>query len=78
MSNLEKAKEVIKEYYNEAKHGIFDSRNSVGDHMTNIYYEDGLIIDICYDYCYFEVFGLSVEDFDELASYYASLRGAVI
>ena len=74
MSKLEKAKEVIKEYYDEARCGIFDSRNLVGDSMTNIYDEDGLCIDICYDYAYFEVFGLSTKEFVELENYYESLE----
>jgi len=73
MSNLEKAKEVIKEYYNEAQCGIFDSRNIGGDSMATIYCKDGLIIDICYHYSYFEVFGLSDAEFEELERYYDSL-----
>ena len=37
MNKLEKAKEIIKEYYKEGNCGIYDSRNIVGDWMTNIY-----------------------------------------
>jgi len=74
MSNLEKAKEVIKEYYNEADCGIFDSRNLVGDSMTTIYEGEGLTIDICHYYSYFEVFGLSDAEFEELEGYYDSLK----
>ncbi len=73
MSNLEKAKEIVKEYYVCARCGIFDSRNEVGDSMTTIYDGEGLTIDICYYYEYFEVFGLSNADFKELERYYNSL-----
>ena len=75
MSNLEKAKEIVKENYRDAQCGMFNTRNVVGDAMTNIYDENGLIVDICYDYMYFEVFGLSDNEFVELLKYYNSLRG---
>jgi hypothetical protein len=74
MSNLEKAKEIVKENYRYARCGMFNTRNVVGDVMTNIYDENGLIVDICYDYMYFEVFGLSDNEFVELLKYYNSLR----
>lgn len=73
MSNLEKAKEVIKEHYNSADCGIFNTRNIVGDPMETIYNDNGLTIDICYWYAYYEVFGLSGEEFEELADYYREL-----
>ncbi len=73
MNKLEKAKEIIKEYYKEGDCGIFDSRNTVGDWMTSIYNDNGLAIDICYSWNYFEVFGLSDEEFAELTKYYSKL-----
>ena len=73
MTKLEKAKEIIKEHLEDATCGIFDSRNLVGDWMTNIYNNNGLAIDICYNYSYFEVFGLSKDDFIKLERYYKSL-----
>lgn len=74
MTNLEKAKQVIKEHYNEANCGLFDCRNTVGDPMITIYKNYGLMIDICYYYSYFEVFGLSDDEFKELAKFYDSLE----
>lgn len=73
MSNLEKAKEVVKTYYKYANRGIFDNRNIVGDETRTIYESKGLTIDICFNYSYFEVFGLSDAEFEELESYYDSL-----
>ena len=73
MSNLEKAKEVIKEHYDDADCGIFNTRNIVGDPMETIYNNDDFRIDICYGYAYYEVFGLSDEEFEELCKYYHEL-----
>lgn len=73
MSNLEKAKEIVKAYYSVANCGIFNTLNIVGDSMTTVYEDDDLTIDVCYPYSYFEVFGLSYEDFKELERYYYSL-----
>jgi hypothetical protein len=73
MSNLEKAKEIVKENYRYANCGIYNSRNILGDSMWTIYEGEGLTIDICYYYSYFEVFGLNHADFKELERYYNSL-----
>lgn len=73
MSNLENAKEIVKQYYKLACCGIFNSRNIVGDVLYNIYNENGLTIDYCEHYSYLEVFGLSDHDFAELERFYKSL-----
>lgn len=70
MSNLEIAKQIIKENYDRGNCGLFDTRNIIGDEMTELYNENGLKVDICYRYSYFEVFGLSSEEMDELGDYY--------
>ena len=36
--------------------------------------DDSLVIDICYGYSYFEVFGLTSEEFTELEKYYKELK----
>ena len=74
---LEIAKKVIKENIKDAKYGIFDSRNVVGDVMTTIYNNNGVMIDICYGWAYFEVFGLTDEEFIELEKYYKKLKEQV-
>ena len=73
MSKLDIAKDIIKEFYFLADCGIYDTRNIVGDRMTTIYGDNELTIDICYDYSYFEVFGLSKTDFNELKKFYNAL-----
>ena len=75
MSNLEKAKTVIKENFKKGDCGLFNTCNTAGDQMTTIYEEGGLQIDICYHSSYFEVFGLSDSEFYELFVYYNHLQG---
>lgn len=74
MNKLEKAKEIIKENFSLYDCGLFNTRNVVGDTMSTIYDEDGLTIDVCYYWSYFEIFGLTDEEFDELKKFYAYLQ----
>lgn len=43
---------------------IFDTRNFVGDPMETIYCKDGVTIDTCDYYGYYEIFGLDEDDFE--------------
>lgn len=70
---LETAKKIIKEHITSARCGIYDCRNIVGDKMTNIYDDGSISIDICYGWEYFEVFGLSKDEFSLLEQYYDGL-----
>ena len=73
MTNLEKAKGIIRKNIKNAEHGLFFTRNIVGDLMDTIYYDGELQVDICYGWSYFEVFGLSREEQEELTKYYNEL-----
>lgn len=73
MNKLQKAKQIIKENIGDATCGIFDCRNKARDHMETLYADSGLMIDICYDWDYYEVFGLTKEEFIELEAYYDDL-----
>ena len=73
ITKLDKAKKVVKQYYDEARCGIFNTRNLIGDPMETLYKGSDITIDICYPYAYFEVFGLSDEEFSELEKFYNSL-----
>lgn len=77
-NNLEIAKRIIKKHFNEARCGIFNCRNWCGDPVRTLYEKDGLTIDICHYYEYFEVFGLSNREFNTLAKYYESLKEQTI
>ena len=74
MNKLMKAKQVIAENYKFGDCGLFNTRNIVGDHMTTIYEDDSLTIDICYGWSYFEVFGLSETEFTRLHEFYKQLQ----
>lgn len=70
MGRLEAVKNVIDKNYEDAKCGLFFTRNLVGDPMVTIWEEDGVTVDICYDYAYFEVFGLTDKEEKGLMNYY--------
>ena len=74
MSKLEIAKKIIEEKYLYGEYGLFDTCNVMGDSMTTLYDEDGLTIVICYGWGYFEVFGLSDDEFKELEDFYEQLK----
>lgn len=54
--------------------GIFSTRNTAGDEMENIFSEDGLTIDVCYGYSYFEIFGLELDEFEKVKDLYECVR----
>lgn len=74
MEKLDKIKKVIKENYNIADCGLFFTRNLANDYMITIYEEDGVTIDICTGWHYFEIFGLDKEEKAEIMMYYYSLE----
>ena len=73
MARIDKVKEVIRENYDDAQCGLFFTRNIVGDKMDTVYEEDGVTVDICYHWAYFEVFGLNEMEKYELDKFYKSL-----
>jgi len=75
MNKFDIAKKIIEQNYEDADCGIFNTCNIVGDLMTTIYNDNDLAIEICYPYAYFEVFGLSDDEFDELEKFYNTLEG---
>ena len=44
----------------------FNTRNICGNPMETLYLEDGVVLDYCKLYGYFEVFGLTEEEFIQL------------
>ena len=74
MDKLEIAKKIIEDNFKDGDCGLYDCRNIVGDYMITLYDKYGLTIDICYVWSYFEVFGLTDEEFDQLKTFYRSLE----
>lgn len=58
--------QLVTEYNNQ----WFNSRNICGDPMGTLYSEDGVVLDYCASYGYFEVFGLTDEEFIQLKALY--------
>lgn len=71
---FKKVKELIKEYYDMADCGIFDTRNLAGDSMRTIFDGKYFTLDICFSWAYFEVFGATEEEFAELTELYNSME----
>lgn len=74
---VEKVKAVIAHNIEDALYGIFDCRNIIGDPMETIYDENGVRIEVCRNWGYFEVFGLSEQEFGEVESFYEDLVSKV-
>jgi len=70
MKDLKPIKKVIKENIENGCCGIYNTRNIAGDYMENIYNKNGIQIDICYYWSYFEVFGLTLEEWEEIKNFY--------
>lgn len=70
---FEEVKKIIKENYDDAECGIFNTRNIIGDPMTGIFRGEYFEVDICYSYAYYEVFGTTDDEWQELEQYYSVL-----
>lgn len=87
MRDLSKIKEVIKENIWWAQFGIYDCHGASGDRLECLYYsemtsanppkpeDEGYMIFACYEYGYFDVIGLTTEEFIEVENYYENLLG---
>lgn len=71
---LEKVKEIIKENYKKFDCGLFFTRNIVGDYMTTLFENKYFTLDGCYDWSYYELFGTTEEEKEEVWKFYCSLE----
>lgn len=58
MNKIDKLKKFLNEEFKE-KILAYNSRNLVGDRIYTIYDEDGITVDMCYEWNYIEIFGLT-------------------
>lgn len=73
---FERVKSIIRHDYSEGDCGLFFTPNRVGDPMEKLYEgRNGVTILICRHWSYFEVFGLTADEKEELKKYYDSLTG---
>lgn len=67
---MEELKRIIKDNIKYANCGIYFTHNIVGDPMTPVYIGGKYTVYICYPYNYFEIFGLSKGQQEELEDFY--------
>lgn len=48
--------------------GVYNDHNTCGDETFRLYEQDGIVINVCYQWDYIEVLGLSVPEFDDLGN----------
>lgn len=72
---LQKVKQIIKENIKDYNCGIFDTRNIAGDFMITLYEGKCFTLDACYDWSYYELFGTTDEEFEEVEEYYNLIKG---
>ena len=65
MNKIDKLKKFLNEEFKE-KILAYNSRNLVGDRIYTIYDEDGITVDMCYEWNYIEIFGLTQQQFKDL------------
>lgn len=65
--NIQDVKDFLQSKKEELEgYQAFDSRNIVGDKMEPFYNKDGVQIDICREWGYIEIFGLTWEGFNSI------------
>ena len=74
MERLDFVKKVIETHIDNAPSGIFFTRNFVGDRMTQLDKRFGIEIEICYEYEYFEIFGLTDHEQRIIELFYDRLK----
>ena len=67
---LQHIKKLIKEYYSDGDCGLYNTRNILGDQMANVFNGKYFELDLCYHYSYFEIFGTTKDEFEELEKFY--------
>lgn len=71
---FERVKELIRDNYEEGHCGLYNRKNSAGDPMRTLFDGDYFTLDICYEYSYFEIFGSSEDEFEELEKIYEGIN----
>ena len=70
INKLDKAKEIITQYFNDGQCGIFDTYGTDIEPSSLLYDGDGLEILLNFYWEYFDIIGLSDEEFAELEEWY--------
>lgn len=73
-TEFQKVKDTIRENIDDARCGLYFTRNVVCDPMQTIYIGKIFTVDICRYYGYFEVFGCTRKEEDMLTDYYEVIK----
>lgn len=76
MERLDFVKKIIETHIDDALCGLFFTRNLVGDRMVLLDKRFGIDIEICCEYSYFEIFGLTDYEQKVIESFYDGLSAA--
>lgn len=71
---FQKVKDTMREHIDDARYGLYFTRNVVDDPMETIYIGKAFTVDICAPHGYFEVFGCTRREEEKLIGYYSVLR----
>lgn len=71
--NFKIALQLVQDNIRFASCGIYDTKNTMGDNMDLLHAEGEFQVWICYQYQYFEVFGLPDDEFAILEERYKEL-----
>lgn len=71
---LAEVKSVISRNIGDANKGIFFTGNTEDDETETLFNGEFFMVDICYDWSYFEVFGCGEDERAELKEFYSVVR----
>lgn len=71
---FQKVKDTMRKHIDDARYGLYFTRNVGWDCTENIYIGKVFTVEICRPYGYFEVFGCTRREEEELIGYYSVLR----
>ena len=75
-TEFQEVKDTIRENIDDARCGLYFTRNVMGDPMQTIYIGKIFTVEICRSYDYFEVFGCTRKEEDILTDYYEVIKEA--
>ena len=73
-TEFQKVKDTIREHIDDARCGLYFTKNNVEDYTENIYIGKVFTVEICKRHGYFEVFGCTRKEEDILTDYYKVIK----
>lgn len=70
MNTLVEIKTIIDLWGKQCDCGIFDCHSCTNDPLRNVYMTNDCSVDVCENYKYIDIVGLSKDDFEKIENYY--------